>query len=251
MRTMLFAAYLGALTVAVTITLFPLLVFGQDGARTVIKLWSRSALAGLSAICGVRHIVLGAENLPRGGAIIASNHQSMWETIALVALAPKPVLLFKRELLKVPFYSWWGLLSGSIPVDRNAGPKAIREITRAATARVKDGCQVIVFPEGTRARVAETLPLQPGVVAIYLSARAPCTPAVHDSGRFWLYPGGLTSPKRKGVITLKLFPPIEPGLNRKTFEGRLEAALAQRTALQPMIEKAEPATAGETEGRPA
>jgi 1-acyl-sn-glycerol-3-phosphate acyltransferase len=249
LRTIAFAVYLAVSLIVIAAVCAPMLLFGEGGARSGVRIWSRSALFGLRAICGVRHVVVGAENIPSGGGVIAANHQSMWETIALLAIAPKPVIVFKRELLKVPIYGWWGMKAGSIPVDREAGPRAIRELSRAATKKISEGCQVIVFPEGTRGRVGEALPLQPGVAAIYSSAGARCTPALHDSGRFWLYPGGVASPKRPGVITLQFLPPIEAGLARKTFQRRLDAALQARSAAGDRAHDAGPVGAREAHGR--
>lgn len=248
---MIFAVYLAAALAVIAALCAPLLLFGEAGARWAVRLWSRAALAGLQAICGLRHVVIGADNIPTGGGIIAANHQSMWETIALFVLVPKPVMVFKRELLKVPIYGWWGRRAGSIPIDREAGARAIRDLSRAAAEKIAQGCQVIVFPEGTRARAGEALPLQPGVAAIYARAGASCTPALHDSGRFWLYPGGVTSRKRPGVITLRFLAPIEAGLDRRTFERRLEAALAPRSAAGAAPASATAAPAAQAQERPA
>lgn len=217
------------------------LPFGARGARVVTRVWAHCALFGLAAICGLRYVVKG--KLPEGAAVIAPNHQSMWETIAFFALAHKPSMVFKRELLKVPVYGWWGRLAKSIPVDREAGPRAIRALSATAAARLAEGCQIIVFPEGTRARLGEKLPLQPGVAAIYKAASVAVTPALHDSGRYWRHPGGLFSLKTPGVITLTILPPIEAGLDRKAFQARLEAALGPRAVMGLDRSPAAPASA--------
>jgi 1-acyl-sn-glycerol-3-phosphate acyltransferase len=182
-------------------------------------------LLSLRIICGIRHRIEGREFIPTGGALVAVNHQSMWETIAFVAILERPVLVFKKELLKVPVYGWWVKKSGSIPVDRDAGVKALNAMTRMARDKIRAGHQVVVFPEGTRARIGERLKLQPGVASIYMAAGAPCTPAVHDSGRVWRQPGGVTAVKSPGLITLRFLPAIEPGLPRKKFMSALEARL--------------------------
>ncbi|NWG72646.1 MAG: 1-acyl-sn-glycerol-3-phosphate acyltransferase [Parvularculaceae bacterium] len=150
-RTILFGVYLTAATLIVGGLGALALPFGAPGARLVTRFWAQCALFGLAAICGLRYVVNG--RVPDGPAVIAPNHQSMWETIAFFALARKPAMVFKRELLRIPVYGWWGRLAKSIPVDREAGPRAIKELTRAATARIAEGCQIIVFPEGTRAKV--------------------------------------------------------------------------------------------------
>lgn len=224
-RTAAFAATLAIGTLIVAILISPTIFLGEQAVRRAVKVWARFALFSLRMICGVRHRIEGREFIPTGGALVAVNHQSMWETVALMAILEKPVLVFKKELVRVPVYGWWALKAGCIPVDREAGVKALNALTRAARGRIESGCQVVVFPEGTRARVGERLPLQPGVASIYMATKAPCTPAVHDSGRFWRPPGGVTALKVPGVITLRFLPAIAPGLPRKAFMAELTALL--------------------------
>lgn len=222
LRSALFLVYFFLVTLMVAVFALPAPIIGEKPARAAIRAWARMTLAGLAAICGVRFRVEGAERIPAGGAIVASNHQSMWETIALFVLLPKPTAVFKRELLRVPVYGWWGLRAGSIAIDRNAGVKAIRAMQRHAAEKVAAGGQVIVFPEGTRVAVGTRAPLQPGVAGVYAAAGAPVTPVAHDSGRFWLHPGWV---KRPGTITLRVLAPIPPGLDRREFMARLESSL--------------------------
>ena len=42
--------------------------------------------------------VRGAENLPEGACLVASKHQSAWETFALIPLFRDPALLMKRSI---------------------------------------------------------------------------------------------------------------------------------------------------------
>lgn len=196
----------------------PALLFGQNAGRAVVKLWARIVLGALKVFTGVRWRIEGAENLPEGGALIASNHQSMWETLVFFLLLKKPVMILKAELLRVPIYGWWAHQAGNIAIDREGGARALRAMQSAAARKIAEGAQVVVFPEGTRAPPGETMPYQPGVAGIYLRAHAPCTPVAHDSGRFWRHPGIGKTP---GEITLRILPPIAPGLDRRTFLAEL------------------------------
>ncbi len=221
-RSAVFSVYL-VMTIAIMgIACLPLILFGRRAARGTVKLWSRLALFGLHHIAGVSFKVEGAENMPQGGALIAANHQSQWETIALYALAPNPVMILKKELLRIPVYGWWAGAAGNIAVDRKGGAKALRAMTREAKQHTDAGEQIIIFPEGTRLKPGETRKFQPGVAGIYATTGAPCTPVAHDSGRFWRHPGGEKIP---GVITLRILPAIPPGLDRKEFLDTLAARL--------------------------
>ncbi|MGE0407806.1 MAG: DUF2125 domain-containing protein [Amphiplicatus sp.] len=221
-RTAIFTFYFVAATLVIALIVSPTLLIGGAAARGAIRLWSRTMLCGLKTICGLGYRIEGAEHIPKGGAILAANHQSMWETIAFFSIVPNAAIVFKRELGRVPVYGWWARRSGSIPVDRAAGAKAIRELTKAAAARLDEGRVLIVFPEGTRAPVGRPARLQPGVAAIYGATGAPCLTAVHDSGRFWRFPGRLGSLKTPGTITLRFEPPVAAGLERRAFLAELE-----------------------------
>ncbi len=228
-RALLFTAFLALLTGVLGVVFLPALLFGQDGARAIIKLWSHMALAALKLFCGIGHRVEGRENLPQGAAIVAANHQSMWETIALFALLKRPTMVFKRELLKIPVYGWWARASG-VMLDREAGARAIRSLREATADRLSRGDQIVIFPEGTRGPPGGLLPLLPGVAGIYLVANAPVTPAVHNSGSYWRHPG---LAKKPGTITLKILPAIPPGLPRREFMAKLETALSGAAPVEP------------------
>ncbi len=223
--SIVFTAYVILSTAVVGIFGSPALLFGRDAANAVIKVWVKSILWALKIFTGVSHRVEGEEHIPEGGALVAVNHQSMWETLAIFVLLPRPVFALKKELTRIPVYGWWTLAAGHIAIDRSAGAKALRAMRKAAAERIAEGCQVVIFPEGTRMQPGETAAYHPGVAAIYTASDAPCIPAAHDSGLYWRHPGIDKSP---GVITLRFLPPIEPGLDRKTFlrelKGRIDSA---------------------------
>ncbi len=221
-RSAAFSVFLVVFVIVMGVLFMPVMLFGPRPSRMIVKLWARIVLRGLKLIAGVSYKIEGAENLPSGGALIASNHQSMWETIALYAIAPNPVMIYKKELARIPIYGWWAASPGNIAVDRKGGAKALRAMTREAKAHTDAGEQIIIFPEGTRLKPGQRGDLLPGVAGIYSATGAPCVPAVHDSGRFWLHPGYEKIP---GTITLRFLPAIAPGLDRKQFLKELKARL--------------------------
>ena len=214
-----------------TVLLAPAILFGTNTAvdlrqRSGQKLW----LSALRVLCGVRYEIDGLENIPEEGVIVASNHQSMWETVAFMSLLPKPVMVFKKELTANPVYALWGKYAG-IAIDRSRGARALKDLTAAAIEKIAGGRQVILFPEGTRVPLGETRPFQPGVAAVYKGANAPCVPIAHNSGAYWRHPGPLKIP---GVIKVKILPAIPPGMERKKFTALLEETInAARPDLQP------------------
>jgi len=200
----------------------PVLLLGSDAVRWFCRQWARSVLVALRVCCHIRHDVSGIENLPKGPAIVAANHQSMWETVWLFSHLEKPVVIVKQELISVPLFGFWLRQTGAIAVDRESGPKSIRILIKSARAAINAGSQIVIFPEGTRVKPGNALALKPGIAGIYAACEAPVTAVGHDSGLYWLYPGWQ---KRSGIIRMQIATPIEVGLDRATFLDRLELTL--------------------------
>ena len=228
MRRLRSIAFMAVFVLSILLTSIiaaPIALASGAAARRIAQGWARFTLNALKFTTGLGYRVEGAENIPQSGAIVAANHQSQWETIALYALLPKPVMIIKKELLALPVYGWWMKRVGNIAIDRKGGAKALRAMRRNAATRIEAGDQVVVFPEGTRGDVGSKLPYHPGVAGIYIEAQSPCAPVAHNSGAFWRYPG---IEKRSGEVTLRFLPAIAPTLNRKEFmqtlQMRIEAA---------------------------
>ena len=221
-RSIVFTIVIALGAVLFTIIFLPLAFAGEKTVKRIIRWWTRFALGSMALIAGVTYRVEGRENIPEGGAIVVSNHQSLWETIALHLLFSHPIVILKKELLRIPIYGWWATRAGNIAIDRNGGAKELRRLRQEAAKRVAAGAQIIVFPEGTRVEPGETAPYQPGVAGIYLASNAPCVPVAHDSGRFWRKLGGALNP---GEITMRILEPIPPGLERREFQRLIETRI--------------------------
>lgn len=222
LRSYVFTAFMILSIVVMGLVCLPAILFGKNAARAVCQFWSRMTLSALNIISGVSYRIEGRRHIPDSGALVAANHQSMWETIALYALLPKPVMIIKKELFAIPVYGWWARAVGCIAVDRKAGAKALRAMRNAARTAIEEGEQVTVFPEGTRMAPGERTTFQPGVAGIYTAVDAPCIPVAHDSGRFWRHPGVRKEP---GCITLTFSAPIGSGMDRKAFLSALQTQI--------------------------
>ncbi len=132
------------------------------------RYWGYSNLAFLRFVVGIKSEVEGAENIPPGGCIIASKHQSDWDIVAILPHAPLPAFIAKRQLMDIPFFGWAAKLFNTISVDRKRGSDAIPAMLAEAQAKVANGSQIIIFP---RARGAPRWPSPP-----IASASAACMP---------------------------------------------------------------------------
>ncbi|MFO0991142.1 MAG: lysophospholipid acyltransferase family protein [Hyphomicrobiales bacterium] len=203
------------------------LVTPRSWAMAALKTWATTSLWWLKVICGTRMEVRGREHIPEDGALVAGKHQSTWETFAILPLFADPAVVLKRELTYIPFFGWFIFKFRMIPVEREAGPSALRAITARAQAAVAMGRQIIMFPEGTRRAPGAPPDYKPGATALYLKLGKPCVPFALNSGLYW--------PRRKflrrpGTIILEFLPPIPPGLPRREFERRLIEMVETATA---------------------
>ena len=68
--------------------------------------WPKCMIWFAKHLCGIDYVVRGKENIPKDNAIIVSNHQSTWETLALFVLFPHACFVLKHELLMIPVFGW-------------------------------------------------------------------------------------------------------------------------------------------------
>jgi 1-acyl-sn-glycerol-3-phosphate acyltransferase len=196
--------------------------------------WSRVALWLLKISVGLDHEIRGGANLPPGPVLIAMKHQSAWDTFAVPVLFRLPAMVIKRELGFVPFYGWYALKAGMIPVDRKGGGKALMRMVEDCKRALADNRPILIFPEGTRSAVGATVRYQAGVAALYSALDVPLVPVAVNSGLFW---GRRSFLKRPGRIVVEILPPIAPGGDRRAvlreLETRIETATAALVAATP------------------
>lgn len=204
----------------------PLLLGPRSWAMAGLKFHAQVALFLLRWIAGTRMEVRGLNRIPRGAALVASKHQSAWDTFALVPLFADPALVMKSELLKIPFYGWFSKKFEMIFVAREKRGGALRQMLKDAQARRDQGRQIVIFPEGNRRAPGAAADYKPGVMALYEGLGLPCVPMALNSGLYW--------PRRSfwrhpGTIVVEVLEPIPAGLPRKEFLKRLEAVIEGAT----------------------
>jgi 1-acyl-sn-glycerol-3-phosphate acyltransferase len=219
-RSLLFAIlfYLGSAVIVLSGAVFELVSPGA--IRRVAYNWGAYGMWLARHVLGIRIAVRGA--MPSGAVLIASKHQSAFETIIMPAFFDWPVPVLKEELTSIPFWGWLARRYGSIPVDREGSARSLRAMMAAAKAAVAAGRPIVIFPEGTRTPYGEAPPLKAGVSGLYKMLRLPVVPVALDAGRLWPRRSFI---KRAGTITLDFGEPIPPGLDRNDFEARLHAGI--------------------------
>jgi len=180
-------------------------------------------LWALRVLCGIRLQVTGLEHVGTGAALIASRHQSAFDTFVWLTLVPRCCYVLKRELLRVPLFGPLMPAAGMIAVDREGGATALRGLIREGERAMRERRQIVIFPEGTRAGIGAMLPLQPGVAALAARTRLPVIPVLTDSGRCW---GRRAFQKRPGTIHVRILRPLPADLKRDQLMRCLRDALS-------------------------
>ena len=228
LRSALFNAWFYGVTAVFAIGGVGLRAFAPGRALAYARTWAGTVLGGLRPLCGITWEVSGRQHLPpRGPALIASMHQSAFDTLVWGVLLPGFCFVLKRELTRIPLFGPLLHATGMIAVDRSAGAAAIRDLLRGGDRAVAAGRQIVIFPEGTRVTPGEAAPLHAGVAALAARTRLAVIPVATDSGQHW---GRRAFRKRPGVIHVAIQPPIEAGLPREVLMARLAAAFAEGRA---------------------
>ena len=227
LRSFVFHAFFFSWLIFLLVSFWIYLPFPRGVMRAALRVWSRILVGGMRWLGGMKVEFLGRENLPDGPVLVASKHQSIYDTFIFYLLLDEPQYVLKKELTEIPFWGWYANKCQHVAVDRSAGAKALREMVTKCVDRLQRGRQVIIFPEGTRTPPGVTLRYHPGVAAIYqqLPEDAVVVPVALNSGSFWGRREFMINP---GTITLEFLEPIEAGLDRKRFmkllEDRIETA---------------------------
>ena len=218
-RSIIFSIAFAFVTVLVCIIFSPFLIVRCKPLYWAGIVWCKISLFLLRIICGIEYKVTGYKHLPKGSYIVASKHQSAFETVLFWDLFYIPTFVLKRELTKLPFFGIYLVRMGMIYIDRSAGPKALKKIISDADAHIKDERKIIIYPEGTRTKPGVTSKkYNPGVTAIYKNCNVPIVPVALNSGSFWPSKGWIKYP---GTIKVKILPAIEPGLDKAEFIKKL------------------------------
>lgn len=162
------------------------------------KTWLRIAT-------GIKLDVKGLENIPKTPFIAVSNHQSEWETLFLASLLCPASIVMKESLLKIPVYGWGQSLLKPIAIDRSSPKASIRAILKTGAMRLKEGNNLLIFPEGTRVDAGDIKRYTRTAFKLAAETNTPILPMVHNSGEFWLKKGF-----KRGTIRLVIGKPIVP-----------------------------------------
>lgn len=195
------------------------LPFSAAAFRRIVRGWARWQRRCARWILGIDVRIEGSG--PVDCAVLyAIKHESFFEAIDMPALLDLPVVFAKEQLFKIPLWGAAARAYGIVPVEREAGARALRAMIASAKAYSDTGRPLVIFPEGTRVPHGAEPPLQSGFAGLYKLLGLPVVPVAVNSGplyhRRW---------KRPGTITYRFGEPVPPGLPREEAEARVHAAM--------------------------
>jgi len=169
-----------------------------------------------------------ATPLPEGrNVIIACNHVSFLDPLVVGAVFPRRLRYFAKEELFRPFlFGSIIRILGAVPVSRDSNAAAAGAL-KGLLKFLKEGSDILIFPEGARSLDGKLLPLEGGVAVVATHSQAPILPAF-ISGAYEAMPPGsaMIKPVKITVKFGELITLTPEAYKEKDAREKIMAALA-------------------------
>jgi 1-acyl-sn-glycerol-3-phosphate acyltransferase len=174
-----------------------------DLVLKLARVWSRAVLGAAGVRLRVR---AHAPHDPKRPYVFMSNHLSAVDIWAVFLAVSVPMrFIAKKQLGQIPIFGWAMRAGRFIFIDRQNTGSARRTIDEAAQ-RIRSGCSVVIFPEGTRSRDGSLLPFKKGGFHLAMSSGADIVPVAIRGSRAIMPSGSLLI--HAGVVDLEIGEPI-------------------------------------------
>lgn len=127
--------------------------------------------------------VRGRENLSNETVLICANHSSAWDPILMICAfeCDFPLrIMAKRQLFRIPLVGGFIRRIGAFPVDR--GGSDIGAV-KTSIKSLKDGFNLLIFPEGTRVKKGERVEPKGGAAMIAIRSGVKLLPVFIDTDK--------------------------------------------------------------------
>ena len=173
-------ALFGLAGVILALAVFPLLrlAFWRSKAqkvrlaRHIVQRAFASFVALMRGLGLLSFEIYGRERLNRSGLLILANHPSLIDVVFLIALVPNANCVIKRGVRRNPFMR--GVVLASNYICNDSGAQLIDDCVQS----LRDGNNLIIFPEGTRTPISGVPKLLRGAANIAVRGARDITPVV-------------------------------------------------------------------------
>ena len=180
----------------------------------------------LQITCNITHEIRGRENIPNYSVLIASKHQSAFETFALFFYLKKSIFIHKTQLFFIPIFGQYLKKTNMISINRSEGTAAMRKMLREAKSKMDGGYSIIIFPEGTRKIPGDKPDYKTGFIGIYNETESEILPIAVNSGNNWPKHTFIKTP---GKIIIKILKPIPAKLKKDEVLEKIESVIEEET----------------------
>jgi 1-acyl-sn-glycerol-3-phosphate acyltransferase len=173
-------------------------------AFSISKIWAYTMLA----VSFVRTEIKNKAKILKGTSyIIISNHQSLFDILALVTTLGIQFRWFiKKEVLKIPIFGYALYASRNIFIDRSNTTRAIESINKGID-RLPKGAGVMVFAEGTRSPDGQIHEFKKGGFVTAITRKISILPVTVNGSRRVMPKGSLVV--KPGKIQVVIGDPID------------------------------------------
>ena len=169
-----YAAYVGVLGVLIVGLFWPPVALLQR--QSLAFALGRTAARWLFRLGGCRLRAEGVERLQAGPYVLACNHTSFADVLALMAMLPQGfVFLAKKEILGWPIIGSFIAAGRHLTVDREDAIHLVADAPKIGRA-LAEGTSVLIFPEGTFTASPGLRPFRLGAFQTAVDAGRPVVP---------------------------------------------------------------------------
>ena len=225
-RSILFYTLLSFWTIFMGLLCLPFLILPSSYLQHPVRIWIGGIFFFLKYICQISHEIQGQEHIPSHAVLVASKHQSAFETFALFYYLPQAIFIHKKQLFWIPIFGQYLKKINMISIDRKGGASTMRLLLKQTREKVDLGFSIIIFPEGTRKRPGDAPDYKSGFVGIYKEMNTEILPVAVNSGKCW---PKHTFIKKAGHIIIKILPLLEANIDRKKILSDVEKKIEEAT----------------------
>lgn len=178
-----------------------------------------------------RYTAKGAENIPEGPCIIIGNHRSGFDGVFITSkmkwsIAKRTFFFAKDKHFNFKLAKFLAVRSNVILMNVNTN---IRESLQQMSEVLKQGKNVIIFPEGTRAKDKKLKHFRDAFAILSTELNVPVVPVLIKGSELATY-NSIRIPKFLSKIEIEFLPPVlpAPGETIREFRGEIETIYQQK-----------------------